>query len=398
MVLYIFSCILLILFIFYLYIRLKYKFWAIQPVFHFYDFHYWFRNVGIINTELPKKNKYTNFKNIETVEVEKLSNKQLKQFLFIIQHYYLKNGENIYNPQKENVIPYFTQHSHKSFFTFYYEDNLLEDLSTKTIIPDKKLIAVINSRPLHVSIHKNNKIQFDLYYVDFLCVDKMHRRKNIAPQIIQTHEYNQAHRNKNISVSLFKREGELTGIVPLCLYKTYGFDMKKWSAPSSFSSSSNISILSGDQQNLYYINEFIKETNKKWDILIMPSVANLIELTKTKNIFIKCIMMDGEIQSVYFFRDTCTYVKQQEKITCCFASIQGDISNELFIHGFKLSLASILKDNIFHFLSIEDISDNNSIIQNLLIKSHPIIVSPTAYFFYNFAYETFHSNKTLILN
>ena len=231
-------------------------------MFQFYDFHYWFRNVGIINTELPKKNKYTNFNNIVTVEFENLSNKQLKQFLFIIQQHYLKNGENIYNPQKENILPYFTQHSHKSFFSFYYETHLLEDLSTKSVVSDKKLIAVMNSRPLHVFIHKKEKIQLDIYYVDFLCVDKMYRRKNIAPQIIQTHEYNQSHTNKNISVSLFKREGNLTGIVPLCLYKTYGFDMKRWSIPSS-SFSPDISILSGDQQNIYYINNFIKETNKK---------------------------------------------------------------------------------------------------------------------------------------
>ena len=33
--------------------------------------------------------------------------------------------------------------------------------------------------------------------------------------------------NKNIVVSLFKREDELTGIVPLCVYSTYGFPVEE---------------------------------------------------------------------------------------------------------------------------------------------------------------------------
>ena len=47
---------------------------------------------------------------------------------------------------------------------------------------------------------------------------------------------------------------------------------------------------------------------------------------------------------------------------------------------------------------MEDISYNNILIKNLLIKSIPTSIHPTAYFFYNFAYKTLSSNKILILN
>ena len=73
MILYVFGIIIFFIMLFFIYIRLKYKFWAIQPVFHFYDIYYWFKNVGIINKELPKKNKYTNFTNIVTIDFEKIS-------------------------------------------------------------------------------------------------------------------------------------------------------------------------------------------------------------------------------------------------------------------------------------------------------------------------------------
>jgi ribosomal protein S18 acetylase RimI-like enzyme len=74
-----------------------------------------------------------------------------------------------------------------------------------SLIEDKKIIGIMTSRPIHIAINNNDKdAKFDAYYVDYLCVDKMFRKKGIAPQIIQTHEYNQRHLNKNIVVSLFR--------------------------------------------------------------------------------------------------------------------------------------------------------------------------------------------------
>ena len=53
---------------------------------------------------------------------------------------------------------------------------------------------------------------------------------------------------------------------------------------------------------------------------------------------------------------------------------------------------------MFGFAAIENISHNNIIIQNIKLKTQPLIISPTAYFFYNFAYPTFKSNKVFIIN
>ena len=65
------------------------------------------------------------------------------------------------------------------------------------------------------------------------------------------------------------------------------------------------------------------------------------------------------------------------------------VSDNIFIRGFKISFWKIAAENYFGFAAIENISHNNIIINNLLIKNKPIIISPTAYFFYqNFAYNT----------
>ena len=74
----------LIIFLIYIYIRVKFGFWAIQPVFHVYDLIYMIRAPGIINHGLPEKNKYTNFKNIETLLYNEVPSFQIQRFTNLI--------------------------------------------------------------------------------------------------------------------------------------------------------------------------------------------------------------------------------------------------------------------------------------------------------------------------
>jgi len=390
----------LTIFFIYIYIRVKYGFWAVQPVFHVYNLFYMFNPPGIICNLLPEKNKYTNFKNVETTVFSELSQLKQTRLVNFIRSNYLQNKDNVFSPQSENIIPYFVGHNTKSFISFYNEDNFLMDVKKGSLISDKKVIGIMTTRPIHIVINNdrnsNSKdTKFDAYYVDYLCVDKMYRKKGIAPQIIQTHEYNQRQLNKNIVVSLFKREDELTGIVPMCVYTTYGFSVDKWSKPIELHPS--YKLLEVNPQNFTFLFDFIKKNNAQFDIVINTEVTNIIELIKTKNIFIYTILLDDEIICAYFFRKTCTFVEKNMEVLNCFASIK-ECDDNIFIQGFKISFWKIASENYFGFAAIEEISHNNIIIANLKIKTHPLIISPTAYFFYNFAYSTFHSEKVLIIN
>jgi len=399
MLLYALGFIIVCIVICFIYIRLKYKFWVLQPVFHFYDIYYWFINVGIIRKELPEKNRYVNLKKIKTTTFENLDETTLKKLVLLIRLNYLRNNENKFDPKKENIIPYFTGHNTKTYWSYFLEPDLLIDNKTGKTIEENKIIGVITSRPLHVKINNGrNDANFDVYYVDYLCVHKGWRKKNIAPQLIQTHEYNQSLNNRNICVSLFKREEELTGIIPLTVYKTHCFNMRKWKMPEQLAP--NSVVLTGDKQNIYYFYNFINETAQKWDILIYPEISNLIELVATKNIFVKMLVIDGDIEAIYIFKKTCTYIEKEKEIISCIASINGTtLSSKEFIKGFKMALWSIIKEhNYFGYLVIEDISDNTCIINNISINTYPLVVSPSAYFFYNFAYSPFKSEKCFIIN
>jgi hypothetical protein len=351
---------------------------------------------GIINHLLPEKNKYTNFKNIDTFNFSELTSIQIQRFIHLIRTNYLENKDNIFSPKSENIIPYLSSHNDKTFISFYNEDYFLLDIKKGTTITDKKLVGIITSRPINIFINNNDKnAEFRAYYVDYLCVDKLHRKKGIAPQLIQTHHYNQRHLNKNITVSLFKREDELTGIVPLCFYHTYGFHVTTWSKPQNIPSPYNLLEING--QNFHFLYDFIKENKVKFDIVINTEVSNIIELIKTKNIFIYVVMEQDNIICAYFFRKSCVQVEKGLEVLSCFASI-CNTDEDIFIQGFKISFWKISAENYFGFCAIEDISDNNIIINSIISKTKPLIVSPTAYFFYNFGYPTFKSNKVLIVN
>lgn len=382
-----------------MYIKLKHRFWSIQPVFHFYDLYYWIYNIGIINHELPEKNRYTNFKNIHTIKYTNCSKNTISKMVHFIQSHYLNNGNNKFHPKKENVIPYFNGHNAPCFFSFYKEATLLEDIKNNSTIDTTKIIGVMTTRPLYVEINNGNSTnKMIVYYVDYLCVDKLYRKKNIAPQLIQTHHYNQSYQNKDVSVSLFKREGELTGIIPLTAYTAYCYNMKNWI--NVYKLIPTISMLIGTKENIYYLYDFIKTHKNKWNITILPEMSNFIELVSSQNIYVIMILKDNDIQCAYIFRKLCTFIEKEKEIISCIASIkEGNVCNEDFIYFFKVGLSHIVqKIHIFHYLNIENISDNYILIQNISMKTKPFIVSPNAYFFYNFAYQPFESKKVFILN
>jgi hypothetical protein len=298
---------LLIIISIYVYIRFKFGFWALQPVFHIYDIGYMISPPGIINEFLPERNKYTNFKDTDTNVYSELTSLQIQRFIHLIKQNYLQNKDNIFLPNDSNITPYFYGHNDKAFVSFYFEKNHMIDTKNGNMITDKSIIGAMTSRPIHIMINtgynsektnNSNNSNFKAYYVDYLCVDKLHRKKGIAPQLIQTHHYNQRHINKNIVVSLFKREEELTGIVPLCVYSTYGFPVTTWTKPEELSG--EYKLLDINPQNFHFLLNFITENRLQFNIVINTEVNNIIELIKTKNIFITAILCDDNIICAYF--------------------------------------------------------------------------------------------------
>ena len=120
----------------YVFIKLKYRFWSSQPIFHTYNLLYWFYPPGILQEDIPKKNKFYN-EIITCKNYPNLTRQQISLlFSFLKMHYrYLKNTTiKLKKPQFMNLF------SKDSYISLQY-----------SFVP-KKLIAVLTSRQLECII------------------------------------------------------------------------------------------------------------------------------------------------------------------------------------------------------------------------------------------------------
>tara|TARA_B100001093_G_C26840105_1_gene1020156 strand:- start:1377 stop:2552 length:1176 start_codon:yes stop_codon:yes gene_type:complete len=371
-----------------IYIRIKFGFWAYQPVFHYHNLLYWIYPNGLINKHLPNINKFCNFYNIHTEEYNNCDKKTLKEVVELLRTYYYNNKSGKYLPTLESISSYFTGNNGKTFISRYnkYEFN--------------ELLAVMTSRPLNMSLKTSKTLK--IYYVDYLCVHSQYRKKGIAPEIIQTHEYQQSHKNNSSQISLFKREGKITGIVPLTVYKSYQFvisDILPQVLPHD-----SMKLIEINKLNINLLALFIHSQKNKYDCLIIPDIGNIINLINNETYKVYGIIENNKLIACYFFKDSFMYYNENNsdkydiKSVEFFASITNCHHDEIFIKGFSLALHTYSKKINFKLVTIENISNNNIILnyifrQNLIIK----IISPTAYFLYNYVTRPILSERAFIL-
>ena len=158
----IYSSILLIIIILiivtYGYIKVKYRFWSMQPVFHVYNILYWVRPPGRIEYQLPIQNRYVNQNNISFREFSLLEQDTIDVSTKLIQEHYLKVKDAHYNPKVNNIVPYFHGHQDPCFLSTYVIKDLLDN---------KETIGTMTSRPLDVYLYGK---KMSVHYVDHLCV------------------------------------------------------------------------------------------------------------------------------------------------------------------------------------------------------------------------------------
>lgn len=379
MLLYGIIIIIIIVIIIYSYIKIKYNFWINEDIHHTYNFWYNFFP-GIIDKDLPEReNKYHNFKDIQTLNFSSLSDKIKNKLILFLENNFSRNKDFLYFPKKENIIPYFIGlEGGETFLSIYKKER----------IDSYDLIGIILSYPIQIMI-KNNS--FNCYYVDYLCVDKNYRNQNIALELIKTHNYNQRYMNKNIVVSLFKRETRLDIAIPLCEVSSYLYSIKEIDYKKM---PHNIKLIKVGKDNINYLYEFIKLNCSKFEIYISISIANLLELINTENIIIYMLRQETQIIAVYYFKKSCMYINDIKEVYNCISSLNCCLLEDIFINGFNNSLINIKKDYTdFNYIMVENVSDNNKLID--LTKY--LFITKSNYYFHNLAYNKINSNNCLII-
>ena len=159
---------LIIVFILILFVKMKYRFYISEPVFHIYDIHLWLCKKGIIDTKLPKINTFTNIKDIETIETENVNQILIKKICEFIRIYDLT----IYLA-KNDILESFGD---KSYISIFNKINFKLDNSCNNIAI-KEILGIVTSKPVNIKIYDK---MFMANYIDKLCI---HHNYKLKPEI-----------------------------------------------------------------------------------------------------------------------------------------------------------------------------------------------------------------------
>ena len=372
--------------------RIYHPFWSIQPVYHFYDLKYLWRS-GVINKELPEKNKYINFNNVEIKNIKNITPYELKKCVYFIQDHYLNTKEVIYKPSIENISSYFQNHNQNCYFSFYKKENNLVNVKTQSIISNLDIIGLVTSRPMYLHFNNANKNKsLNIYYIDYLCIDKDHRNKNIVPELLQTHEYQQRRLNKNVNICLFKREGHIMFIMPIVLYTAFCYEIN-YINTIPLKPCYKCKVLTKKKINL--LLNILNKTKQNFNLFGITDLSNILTLVENKVYYIYILQKYNTPIAVYFYRNSMvTY--NNNNVVELFASI-CDCNYDLFYLGFINSYNTISKVLKLKYIIVEDIS-YNFYLNNILKKQYSIyFTTPYAYYLYNYSHKVLSPKDVFLL-
>ena len=383
-IIYIFCSILIILYILLvLYIKLSHPFWFKQPVNHLHAFYNVFRS-GVIRKNLPCNNKYCDHLHITTIQEKDLDDNIIDKIVTLIQKHYLVNKDVCYKPTKDTIMNYLINHNIPSYITTYQVTQ--KYIEKNEIKITNNVLGVITGRPL-LFHSKYKDISFNMYYVDFLCVNTKHRGKNIAPKLIQTHEYNARRNNQTIMVSFFKRESDITFIKPFVQYTCTMFknDFPVVELHNQYS----YVIISKDNFDVYI--HFMKNVMTEIPYYITCDHSNLLTLINSKQIIIYAVIIQNTIIHLYFFKNGDYYYENELAIEC-FASVSG--SDKLNFNNHFLNILHLLP---YKYLYLEHISNNETLSTFIKKYNNTEFITKASYYFYNYFHKTVSSKDVLII-
>ena len=371
--------------LFFAFIKLRFRFWSSQPVFHLYNLLYWIWPCGIIQHGQPPKTKFYNAK-ILTKKWQDFSTEKKALFYTLIKGHFLNEKKEKYNPPKYAVLDYFQGHNKNCHLSLQFE------LSPNTNQPTQKIVSAMTTRPLN-AILNGNEVSVD--YVDFLCVHKSHRKKGLAQKIIYSHYFN-SRKDRAGPVFLFKREGIINFIVPLTVYTAYVFPLKNLKHPNLELPNNIICHLINDS-NFSLFAHFFEDIKNHFKSFITPELAHIKHLVSKQLLFI-CLIVEGqEPIATYIYRNPFTRYENKQSIELIASYYKLGYYDE-YIKSFRNTIVLINQIFPIDILILERIS-NNADLNDFLIKRYPVLWKcPMAYFLYNFAYRPFFPSDVFLIN
>ena len=290
--------------------------------------HWWINPPGVIEKTLPNRSSNVDQAHVTCFDSSSIPRSKIAKHIGFLRDHYLNTPSQRFSPSEKKYTPYFLGHGSPAFMADYCEKTVGH--GSTEVYELEEVRGLITGRPVFFCEKGKRR---PIYYVDYLCVHKSHRKKDIATKLIATYFYEQRHRVPAVKCCLFKREGRLLNIVPLC---TYPSCLVKSSSMQSVATKmkrdtgigSNVSIEVIPATRWHIVERAIGRLCRGNGCTIVSSPGNLRQLAETKNIFAVAARNreDDEELGVFVYRDLACVHSGERVLSCVAALLQPETS------------------------------------------------------------------------
>lgn len=288
------------------YIKIQYPFWSRQPVYHTYDVWRWFSMTSAkpqIIDDRPlaeSKTKFYSPHDVRTQTNTDITPELADTIATFMRNYYLcKTDTALYTLTGEQLMAQMAGCDGAGYITRH----------TGCGGEATAIAAVLASKPTTIFFFNRQTATYDEYVAQYWFgltvanyLDETKKRDHTR-KLIQTHHYN-VRLAGGECIAIFKKD-TCDGVVPFFTYTSHLFNRKILARVPLLQPP--LRILQINATNIKLLDDFftlIKENpHLNLDIIMMPSVANILAMLRTRQLFIYCLVLKEVIYSVYVFRN-----------------------------------------------------------------------------------------------
>lgn len=349
----------LIVFVF-LFIKIRYPFWNIQPVLHTYSRWFTWSSEPYIAHMFPHRTKYVVSDPLlmTTSRYEQLSADDRKSVIHLLQSNYIPSDRIFSSIEDSALRPHFVGKSMVTIMKTPVYVTGAHDASASY----SSTISFVSSRGVKVWT-KTKGTEIDAYFFDYFCLYRhIKNAKTAAYQLFQTHEWNQRISDRNVHVSAFRKDVNLCdGVVPLVKFKSATFalrNLKIEALPDGF----QLKLVRANS-NMHFVHDFIDmfgsgQLNSAFDAAIYIEKPAIYELVLTRQLFIGALVKKDQLFGLYFVKNANIKYDELEDVSHAggdtlhlVASFRNTELDGLFYLGFLHFMREIMKDRSTTFVS-----------------------------------------------
>ena len=359
----------------FVYIKLAFPFWNIQPVYHVYDF--WrclysrpFRIYPRFHAGV--KTRFCRGDVVDIIPFVDATMDQKKAFVNLVQCYSSLDENIMCVFHLDNLDAYMNGHIYGSYLSFYKPKRIA--LGDGEILKEEKPTGCVASRSGELIVRGHKEL---VYWMDYMSVSGTRKEATakIKRELFETHVYKvgliqwKELVEGAIGVWLFRRVGELlSGVVPLVRFFRREYEIPNNPGFFTVSYPEHVVLVEISAANIRKLTDRLEACRGHFEVWGMMDEGCLVGLIKAGVIKVYLLERKGSILAMYFFRDTRMVVegssgKGPEMSGGAVLELAGSICVEggvgLFRRGFLGSLGEIVKKHsVYRRLCVDDISDN----------------------------------------